>query len=313
MRIGIDAMGGDFAPETAILGAIQASNELADSATIVLFGDGNIIESLLEHEKCLNNNIEIIHTTEVISMADHPAKAFQSKQDSSITVGFKHLSTGKIDAFASAGNTGAMMVGTMYTIKTIPGIMRPALTSPVPKISGGKHSTLLDVGLNSDCKPDVLYQYGILGNLYAKYYHEIENPKVRLLNIGEEEEKGNLLTKATHELMKDSIHFNFLGNIESNELFTDKSDVIVCDGFTGNSVLKLVESFYTITDKLGFQHPYLELFNYENHGGTPILGVNAPIVIGHGASNARAIKNMVLQTYRITVSGLTEKIKQAFQ
>lgn len=313
MRIGIDAMGGDFAPKSAVLGAIAACKELGNKATIVLFGNAEQIDSILSQEQCALSNLEIIPTTEVIGMGEHPAKAFQHKQNSSITIGFRHLQSGKIDAFASAGNTGAMMVGTMYTIKAIPGIMRPSIATPIPKLSGAKNGTLLDVGLNSDCKPDVLYQYGILGNLYAKHYYHIENPKVRLLNIGEEEEKGNLLTKATHELMKDSIHFNFLGNIESNELFSDKADVIVCDGFTGNIVLKQIESFYTIAKELKFEHPYIESFNYENHGGTPVLGVNAPIVIGHGASTILAMKNMVLQTYTITESKLTEIIKQAFQ
>ena len=313
MRIGIDAMGGDFAPKSAVLGALKACEALAGKATVVLYGNAEQIEQIILQEGGTVSNLEIVPTTEVISMGDHPAKAFQHKTDSSITIGFRHLQSGKIDAFASAGNTGAMMVGTMYTIKAIPGIMRPSIATPVPKLSGNKNGTLLDVGLNSDCKPDVLYQYGILGNLFAKHFYEIEKPKVCLLNIGEEEEKGNLLTKATYELMKDCIHFNFAGNIESNDLFSDKADVIVCDGFTGNIVLKQVESFYSIAKQLNFNHPYIETFNYENHGGTPVLGVNAPIVIGHGASTVRAIKNMVIQTYTITESKLTEKIKQAFQ
>jgi glycerol-3-phosphate acyltransferase PlsX len=313
MRIGVDAMGGDYAPKEAVLGAINACKELRTGCSIVLYGDSVQIENILKEQNYSANNIEIVHTTEVIGMGDHPAKSFQHKKDSSITVGFRDLYSGKIDAFTSAGNTGAMMVGTMYTIKSIPGIMRPCITSPIPKISGASHGVLLDVGLNSDCKPDVLYQYGILGDLFAKYYHKIETPKVCLLNIGEEEEKGNLLTKATFELMKDGIHFDFHGNIESNELYTDKADVIVCDGFTGNIVLKQLESVYKITQQLQFSHSYLDLFNYENHGGTPVLGVNAPIVIGHGASNAVAFKNMILQTYHITNSDLTNKIKQAFQ
>ncbi|MFO7868588.1 MAG: phosphate acyltransferase PlsX [Bacteroidales bacterium] len=313
MRIGIDAMGGDFAPKQAVLGAVNAANNANCKCTIVLFGDAQQIDAILDTQEYPGNKIEVVHTTEVIGMGEHPAKSFQYKKDSSITIGFKHLYSGKIDAFTSAGNTGAMMVGTMYTIKSIPGIMRPCITSPIPKISGASHGVLLDVGLNSDCKPDVLYQYGILGDLFAKYYHEIEIPKVCLLNIGEEEEKGNLLTKATFELMKDGIHFDFHGNIESNELYTDKADVIVCDGFTGNIVLKQLESVYKITQHLQFSHPYLDLFNYENHGGTPVLGVNAPIVIGHGASNKIAFTNMILQTYHITNSDLTNKIKQAFQ
>lgn len=313
MRIGIDAMGGDFAPETAVMGAFLASKELPAGVTIVLYGEQKAIQTILEREKYSGNSIEIIDAPEVIGMGEHPAKAFQQKQNSSITVGFKHLYSGKIDAFASAGNTGAMMVGTMYTIKAIPGIIRPCITSPVPKLSGNKPSTLLDVGLNSDCKPDVLYQYGILGNLFAHHYYGIETPNVCLLNIGEEEEKGNLLTKAAHELMKEGCHFKFSGNLESNHLYSDKADVIVCDGFTGNILLKQIESLYTIAKTLKIENPFFENFNYENHGGTPILGVNAPVVIGHGASNAKAIKNMTLQTYKITLSGLTEKIKLAFQ
>ncbi|MCL2328375.1 MAG: phosphate acyltransferase [Bacteroidetes bacterium] len=313
MRIGIDAMGGDFAPEVAVMGIIQASKEIPAGATIVAYGDATIIELILQRENCNSSNIEIIDAPEVIGMNDHPAKAFQIKQNSSITVGFKHLHGGKIDAFASAGSTGAMMVGAMYTIKSIQGIIRPCITGPVPKLSGGKMTTLLDVGLNSDCKPDVLYQYGTLGNLFAKYYYEIENPKVCLLNIGSEEEKGNLLTRAAHELMKDSFDYKFCGNIESNELYSDKVDVIVCDGFTGNIVLKQVESLYNVAQELNVSNPFFEHFNYENHGGTPVLGVNAPVIIGHGASNAKAIKNMILQTHKVIVSDLTEKIKQAFQ
>lgn len=313
MRIGIDAMGGDFAPETAVMGTIQASKELPEGVTIVLFGNPAEINTIFNREKFSGSNVEIIDAPEVIGMGEHPAKAFQQKVNSSITLGFKHLHSGKIDAFASAGNTGAMMVGTMYTIKSIPGIMRPCITGPIPKLSGGKTGTLLDVGLNSDCKPDVLYQYGILGNLFAKHYYGIESPKVCLLNIGEEEEKGNLLTKAAHELMKEGCHYNFCGNLESNELFTDKADVVVCDGFTGNIVLKQIESFHSIAHTLKLSHPFFENFNYENFGGTPILGVNAPVIIGHGASNSKAIKNMIIQTYKVTNSGLTEQIKQAFQ
>lgn len=313
MRIGIDAMGGDFAPEVAVMGIIQASKEVSADTTIVAYGDVTIIEAIMQRENCNSSNIEVVNAPEVIEMNDHPARAFQTKKNSSITVGFKHLQSGKIDAFTSAGNTGAMMVGAMYTIKSIQGLIRPCITGPLPKLSGGKMTTLLDVGLNSDCKPDVLYQYGILGDLFAKHYYEIENPKVCLLNIGSEEEKGNLLTRAAYELMKEGFDYQFCGNIESNELYSDKVDVVVCDGFTGNIVLKQVETLYEIARKLQINNPFFEHFNYENHGGTPILGVNAPVIIGHGVSNAKAIKNMILQTHKVIVSNLTEKIKQAFQ
>lgn len=313
MRIGIDAMGGDFAPEVAVMGIIQASKEVSADTTIVAYGDVTIIEAIMQRENCNSSNIEVVNAPEVIEMNDHPARAFQTKKNSSITVGFKHLQSGKIDAFTSAGNTGAMMVGAMYTIKSIQGLIRPCITGPLPKLSGGKMTTLLDVGLNSDCKPDVLYQYGILGDLFAKHYYEIENPKVCLLNIGSEEEKGNLLTRAAYELMKEGFDYQFCGNIESNELYSDKVDVVVCDGFTGNIVLKQVETLYEIARNLQINNPFFEHFNYENHGGTPILGVNAPVIIGHGVSNAKAIKNMILQTHKVIVSNLTEKIKQAFQ
>ncbi|MBP5723336.1 MAG: phosphate acyltransferase PlsX [Bacteroidales bacterium] len=313
MRIGIDGMGGDFAPENVVMGVIQASTVVSSDSTIVVYGDQKKIEAILEREKFSGNNVELVNAPSVIGMGEHPAKAFQQKQDSSITVGFKHLYAGKIDAFASAGSTGAMMVGAVSVIKVIQGIIRPSLVMSVPKLDSDRYTTLLDVGLNSDCKPDVLYQYGLLGSLYAQNYYSIENPRVRLLNIGAEEKKGNLLTQATYALMKESKDFNFCGNIEGHELYSDKADVIVCDGFTGNIVLKQVEAMYGISKKLGIEHKFFEYFNYENHGGTPVLGVEAPIVIGHGASSAKAIKNMVLQTEKLISSQLTAKIKKAFE
>ena len=313
MRIGIDGMGGDFAPENAVLGVIQASSVIQSGSTIVLYGDTRKIASILEREKYSNNNIEIVDAPSVIEMGEHPAKAFQQKQDSSITVGFKDLYAGKIDAFASAGSTGAMMVGAVSVIKLIPEILRPCLVMPVPKLVNGSYSTLLDVGLNSDCKPEVLYQYGLLGSLFSHNYFDVANPRVRLLNIGAEEQKGNLLTQAAYALMKDTKEYNFCGNIEANHLYDDVADVIVCDGFTGNIVLKQVEAMYTISQKLKLTNEFFDYFNYEIHGGTAVLGVNAPIVIGHGASSALAIKNMVLQTEKLVSSKLTEKIKSAFQ
>lgn len=313
MRIGIDGMGGDFAPENVVIGVIQASKVLQSGSTIVLFGDKQKIGAILEREKFNGTNVEIVDAPSVIEMGEHPLKAFQKKCDSSITVGFKHLYAGKIDAFASAGSTGAMMVGAVSVIKVISGIIRPSLVMSIPKLTSNSLTTLLDVGLNSDCKADVLYQYGMLGSLYSLYYHNIENPRVNLLNIGSEEKKGNLLTQATYALMKECEDFNFCGNIEGNEIFDDKTDVIVSDGFTGNIVLKQIEAMYKIAKNFNVVNPFFEYFNYENHGGTPVLGVEAPIVIGHGASSAKAIKNMVLQTEKLVASQLTEKIKKAFQ
>ena len=312
MRIGIDAMGGDFAPLEIVKGAVQASKELPQGVTVVLIGDQAQVEEIFKQEQYSGNNIEIVHAPEVITMSDHPAKAFQTKTQSSIVVGFGMLAKGKIDSFASAGNTGAMMVGAMFMIKAIEGVIRPVISGPISRLNSNIPTTLLDVGLNADCKPEVLYQYGILGSIYTNTVWELENPKVALLNIGEEEEKGNLLTKATHELMKDSSDFNFIGNVEGNDLLSGKADVIVCDGFSGNIVLKLVESLYTTSVQRGKDDEYFNKFNYENEGGTPVLGINAPVLIGHGVSNANAVKNLVFTSIKIVETDLVGKIKQRF-
>lgn len=313
MRIGIDAMGGDFAPDAVVKGAVLSLKELPEDVTIVLIGDEEKITSILNSESCDSPQIEIVPTTQTIEMGDHPAKAFAKKPDSSIAVGFTMLKKKEIDAFASAGNTGAMMAGSMYTIKAIPGILRPCIMAPVPRMNSDVPNTVLDVGINSDCKPDVLYQYGILGSLYAKNVFGIEAPRVALMNIGEEEGKGNLLTKATHELMKDTTDFNFTGNIEGNQVFMNHADVIVCDGFTGNIMLKLAESFYSIAQKMELKDPFFDQFNYENQGGTLVLGVNEPVLIGHGISNDNAVKNMILQAKSIVESKLIDQIKEAFK
>lgn len=312
MKIGVDAMGGDFAPEAIVKGAILAQKELDSSEQIVLFGDQQKIVQILESEKANVSDFEIVHCSEVIGMGDNPAKSFSKKTDSSITVGFSWLAHKKIDGFASAGNTGAMLVGTMYMVKSVSGIIRPAIASYIP-VSETKFNLLLDVGINPDCRPDVLYQYGVLGSIYAKLVFGVENPRVGLLNIGEEEEKGNLVSKSTFELMKESSDFNFVGNIEGNQLFDDKkADVIVCDGFVGNVVLKEAEAFYHMLKKRNISDPFFERFNFENYGGTPILGVNSPVIIGHGVSNSKAIKNMILQTRTVISLNLCNKIKEAF-
>jgi glycerol-3-phosphate acyltransferase PlsX len=313
MKIGIDIMGGDYAPDVRIKGVLEALKILSDDTKVVLFGDEKKITSLLKGESFDSHRIEIVSTTQVVEMSDHPVKTFSQKRDSSISVGFKYLAKGTIEGFSSAGNTGAMLVGAIHSVHPIPGIIRPCITSPLPKIGGGQN-TILDVGINPDCRPDVLYQYGILGSLYAEHVNGIKNPRVTLLNIGSEEEKGNLLTTATHKLMKDSKDFNFVGNIEGNEIFAeDKSDVIVCDGFTGNVVLKEAEAFYTLIKKRGFNDDYFNRFNPEIYGGTPILGINSTVIIGHGTSNVNAVKNMILHTKHVAEVKLSEKIKQALK
>lgn len=305
-------MGGDYAPLAIVAGAVEAQKQLVADERIVLFGDEKIIISTLQELKANPTDFDIVHCTEVIEMGDNPAKALVKKPDSSIAVGFKWLAGGKIDGFASAGSTGAMLVGAIYSIKVIPGIIRPAIAGYIP-VGETKFNLLLDVGINPDCRPDVLYQYALLGSIYSKLILGNEEPRISLLNIGEEDEKGNLITKSAFDLMKDTSEFKFVGNVEGHDLFSNKkADVIVCDGFVGNVVLKEAEAFYHLIKKRNISDPYFERFNFENYGGTPILGVNAPVIIGHGISNAKAIMNMILQTREVIGSNLCGKIKEAF-
>ncbi len=313
IRLGLDVMGGDYAPDAILEGAFAALKELPDDVTLVLVGNESAIEEYLKRCSSRPENIEIIHSPETIGMGDHPTKAFSKKPQSSIVIGFRLLEEGKIDAFASAGNTGAMLVGTTMTIRTIPGIIRPTIAATIPNMHTGQ-TILLDVGLTPDAKPDVMYQYGILGSLYAKHVFDIKEPRVALLNIGTESTKGNLATRSAYEMMKDSRDFNFVGNIEGNNLFiADIADVIVCDGFVGNIVLKEGEALYSIAKARGIRDDFLEKFNFEKYGGTPILGVNGNVIIAHGISNEKAIRTMLLHTLEIVKAGLTQKIIKAFE
>jgi glycerol-3-phosphate acyltransferase PlsX len=311
MKIGIDILGGDFAPDANISGAVLAQKELPGDVKLVLLGDRDQISSGLLLLNANPNDFEIIHAPDVITMHDHPTRAIPQKPNSSIAVGFDLLSKQEIQAFASTGNTGAMLVGAIYKINTIPGIIRPCITSTLPAIDGSQ-SILLDVGSNADCKADVLYQFAVLGALYSQKVYGVENPRVALLNIGEEESKGNLLTLAAHKLMAESDDINFIGNLEGRDLFFGKADVIVCDGFTGNVVLKEAEGIYTLMRKRGIRDEYFDRFNYENYGGTPILGVKGNVIIGHGISNDIAVKNMILHAHEVARSGLTQSVNEAF-
>jgi glycerol-3-phosphate acyltransferase PlsX len=312
MKVGLDIMGGDFAPEATVKGAILASESISREVKLVLIGDEQKITATEEFKKVDSSKIEILHTPEYIGMGEHPAKAFSKKPNASIVLGYKLLQSGKIDGFASAGNTGAMLVGAMHVVKSIPGIIRPCITVAIPK-PNNKHTLVLDVGINPDSKPDVLYQYAILGTLYAKHMYNNPSPRVGLLNIGTEEEKGNLLTKSTYQLMKDTSDFNFIGNVEGNNIFDDDVDVIVCDGFIGNVIIKQIEGFYEILRQRIPSNNFLENYNYVNYGGTPILGINAPVIIGHGISNEIAIKNIILNTINVINANLINTFKEAFK
>lgn len=312
MRIGVDIMGSDHGPAVPLRGVAQAVRELPPEVRLVLIGDAAVISRGLEAEGVDAACVDVVPSRDDITMNDNPTKAFQTKPESSISIGFQLLKAGRIDAFASTGNTGAMLVGGVVLIKPIPGVMRPCIPTLVPKEGGGV-GILLDVGANADCKSEVLAQFGLLGSLMAEHLYHIPTPRVALLNIGEEEKKGDILRKETYELMRDQQQYHFAGNVEGRDLFNDKADVMVCDGFTGNVVLKVVEGFHDLLEAQGVKHGFLERFNYENYGGLPVLGVNGNVIIGHGISNDVAIKSMVLAARDLVVSKLNERIQEALK
>jgi glycerol-3-phosphate acyltransferase PlsX len=309
MRIGLDAMGGDYAPKAVVEGAILAQKELSENDTIVLFGRSADILQILNENGVDSSLFEIVEASEVIDMHDKPAKAFAKKPDSSMAKGFQYLKEGKIDSFASAGNTGAMLVGTMYSVGVINGIMRPCLAALVPKVDGGV-TLLTDVGVNPDAKPEMLVQFAVLGSVYAKTALGMQNPKVGLANIGEEEEKGNAQTQAAHALMKENKSFEFFGNAEPVEIFKNNVDVVVCDGFVGNMLMKHTEALARVFAKRGLVDEYVARFNYEIYGGLPLLGANSIVLIGHGISNAKAIKSMIFQSKNIYETNLIGQLKE---
>ena len=312
MKIGLDIMGGDYAPHSTLHGALLASKQLSTDEKIVLIGDSNVAKKILQQNNAELSLFEFIHAEDQIAMNEHATKAIRKKPNNSISVGFEALKNGEIDVFSSAGNSGAMLVGSMFSVGPIKGVIRPCITSVLPK-ENGSVGLILDVGVNADCKPDVLFQFAILGSLFAENVYGLKNPKVGLLNIGEEKGKGNLLTQAAFQLLEDNDDINFIGNVEGRDLFNEKADVIVCDGFTGNVVLKQAESFFTILAKRNLLDNYFKRFNYENYGGTPVLGVSGNVLIGHGISNDKAIKNMILLGKDLIHSNLTKKIKTAFK
>ncbi|HUR10332.1 MAG TPA: phosphate acyltransferase PlsX [Flavitalea sp.] len=311
MTIALDMMGGDFAPVEAMkgVGLYLSGNNSNDS--LLLTGDEFQLTPLLSQFSISPERVRIIHASQVIGMHEHPTKALKEKTDSSIGIGFHLLASGKADAFISAGNTGAMLVGAMYTIKAIDGVSRPTISTLIPK-EGGNTGLLVDVGLNADCKPEYLNQFAVLGSLYARHILSISEPRVALLNIGEEEGKGNLLAQAAYPLLKENKSIHFIGNIEGRDVLLDKADVMVCDGFTGNVVLKMAESFYDITQRQQISHNYLERFNFENYGGTPVLGVAKPVIIGHGISRAKAFFNMILLAEKMVATDVCGKMHASF-
>lgn len=309
MNIGLDMMGGDYAPQEAVKGVADFLKTADPSVHLTLIGDEQQVKSFIDFD---STQITVVHAPEIIGMHEHPTKALKEKPKSSISIGFHLLASGKIDAFISAGNTGTMLVGALFSIKAIEGVLRPTISTVVPKVNGG-YGLLLDVGLNADCKPENLLQFAILGSLYAQTILGVENPKVGLINIGEEEGKGNLLAQAAYPLLKENKQINFTGNVEGRDIFFDKADVMVCEGFTGNVILKLAESMYDIAGKRNLREDeYFKRFYFENYGGTPVLGVSKPVIIGHGISTGIAFKNMILLAQKMIETRLLEKMKDSF-
>ena len=304
-------MGGDFAPLEAVKGVQAFFAENKNDVHLILIGDEEKIKAVTEIGDIPPAVYSIVHAAEVIEMHEHPTKALKEKQRSSIAIGFHLLATGKTDAFISAGNTGAMMVGALFSIKAIEGVQRPAIGAYMPR-ENGSLGLLVDVGLNADCKPENLNQFAILGSLYAEHILKISQPKVGLVNLGEEEGKGNLLAQATYPLLKENKDINFIGNIEGRDILLDKSDVMVCEGFTGNVVLKMAESIYDITQRRNIRDEHFDRFNFESYGGVPVLGVAKPVIIGHGISHATAFKNMINIACRMMETDLTGKIREKF-
>jgi len=311
MNIGIDMMGGDFAPLEAVKGVKQY---LAQSEHhVYCIGDEIQLTEFFQQHEISSPFLHLVPANETIGYHEHPTKALKEKPNSSIAIGFKLLAAGEIDAFLSAGNTGAMLVGAMFSIKPIKGIIRPTIASLLPKLNG-KTGLLVDVGFNADCKPEQLNQFALLGNLYAKHILNIPVPKVGLLNVGEEEGKGNILALATYPLLKDNKAFEFIGNVEGRAIFNDKADVIVCDGFTGNVLLKTAEAMYDAAVHQNLQKDvFFNRFHFENYGGTPVLGINKPVIIGHGISNAKAFLNMLLLADKMIETKFCEIITSNFE
>jgi len=309
MVIGIDMMGGDYAPQQTLLGVDLFLADAAPDIQLLLIGDEEIMR---QHFSVVPSNISFLHTSEVIDMHESPTRALRDKPNSSVSMGLQLLGNGMIDAFISAGNTGAVMVGVFYTIRAIEGVLRPTIATVIPKVQGG-YGLILDVGLQADCKPENLLQNAILGSIYAQTILEIENPEVALINIGEEEGKGSLLAQAGYKLLKESKLINFTGNIEGRAIFTGTADVMVCDGFTGNIILKLGESIFNIAQSRNLhEDDYFKRFNFEMYGGTPVLGVDKPVIVGHGISTSKAFKNMILLAAKMIETKLLEKMKEKF-
>ncbi|MDZ7845493.1 MAG: phosphate acyltransferase PlsX [Owenweeksia sp.] len=307
-NIGIDIMGGDQAPQVVLEGCYRALAGINDNSSLHLVGPSGRIKSFFDSRRPVKGSWQIVEAPDFIGMEEHPVKALQQKPKASLSVGFAHLANRKLDGFASAGHSGAVMVAALQALGCVAGVDRPMAATAFPQQGPYPH-ILLDAGINVDVRPAQFSQFALLGSIYASEVHGIPSPRVALLNTGVEESKGSALYQRAHQQLKDLKAINFVGNLEARDFYENRADVSVCDGFTGNIFLKQAEGFYNLLVQQGVTHPYLEKFNYEHYGGTPILGLKGNVVLGHGASSAEAIKNMILTTEKLATVNLAARIE----
>ena len=328
-RIAVDAMGGDYAPENPVLGAIKSLEDAKD-IDITLLGDKAKITSVLKENKISFPEEKIIHASEIIDMSDSPVTQVRTKKNSSMVLGAQMVKKGEADAFISAGNTGAMMAASTLLIGRVKGVGRPTIGTPLPTEKGGS-CFMFDAGASVDCKPIHLLEYALLATIYLEEIYKIKNPTVGLLSVGEEETKGNELTFAAYKLLKDS-NVNFVGNVEGRDILKGTVDIVVCDGFMGNVLLKFAESMMgllkaklrnyadkSILNKLGVLaakgtlKAALSDMDYQKTGGVPLLGIDGISIIGHGSGSVDAIKNMIMQGREMYFNNLIQKFKQKLE
>ncbi len=304
-------MGGDFFPDAPIDGVLQILNQKGNSLIPVLIGDSMLISGALEKRGLNPSDFEIAHTSQVIEMGESPARAIATKPDCSINVGMRLVKEKNIAAFVSAGNTGAILVASSLSLGNLPGVSRAAIGVLMPNLRGNA-ALLLDIGANIDAKPEYLAQFGMLGSVFMRSMMKIENPKVALLNVGEEKGKGTAAVKEAYSLLENNPLIQFSGNAEGRDLLIANADVFVCDGFTGNIVLKFGESIYEELKGHYQNDSFIESFNFENYGGVPVLGINGIVMIGHGISGEKAIANMIRRAGEAAENELNTKIKDFF-
>jgi len=327
MKIAVDAMGGDFAPEQIVLGAVKAALANKKITKLFLVGDESSIQKELDKQSSVPACIEICHASEVIEMDESPAKSLRAKKDSSIGRSVDLVKSGEAEAVFSAGNTGAVTAAATLKLRTLEGIDRPAIATIMPSVSG--HCVMCDAGANTDCTPELIKQFGIMASVYAEKILKIKNPRVGVLSIGEEEAKGNAQTKEAFELLKNT-NLNFIGNVESRDIFAGNADVVACDGFVGNVVLKTSESVaktmslwlkqaftknpFRMLAALSLKGAFKEVKKQadpEAHGGAPLLGANGICIIGHGSSSAIAVQNGIRVACEEIETKLNESISAA--